>query len=393
LNWRLLAIPASIVPFLIMFIFTPVSINDVFAVGLIPFIISAGSMIVKIMLQGYRFKYFIDKFIGPNVSSTGKIISARLAGEFVTQTTPSYVGGELVRIAWLTKNGVSAGKAAWVTTMEIIADVFVGTMLGFIAGAVAIYNGGIFIGVIVIIVAIPTLFFWLLLVIFSAKRNLRLPSFSLKILQKFVAKEKAERLINTTNNAITDVCKMSRENFNSIKAVRTFAVGIGITFIAFLFQGISFMVLADAVGSNIGLFDSLMATSASIILATLPITIGGSGLAELGIWAYISNLNSVPHFTDVIKDSQLNVIIAWRIASYHIPLVIMWIALMKITVRSKVSVINQNISIYSSNHSVKPNLVDSNASKNNNNNNNKPLTRLVRIIKGSSRRKIDVNKK
>jgi glycosyltransferase 2 family protein len=392
LNWRLLAIPASIVPFLIMFIFTPVSINDVFAVGLIPFIISAGSMIVKIMLQGYRFKYFIDKFIGPNVSSTGKIISARLAGEFVTQTTPSYVGGELVRIAWLTKNGVSAGKAAWVTTMEIIADVFVGTMLGFIAGAVAIYNGGIFIGVIVIIVAIPTLFFWLLLVIFSAKRNLRLPSFSLKILQKFVAKEKAERLINTTNNAITDVCKMSRENFNSIKAVRTFAVGIGITFIAFLFQGISFMVLADAVGSNIGLFDSLMATSASIILATLPITIGGSGLAELGIWAYISNLNSVPHLTDVIKDSQLNVIIAWRIASYHIPLVIMWIALMKITVRSKVSVINPNISIYSSNHSVKPNLVDSNASKNNNNN-NKPLTRLVRIIKGSSRRKIDVNKK
>jgi glycosyltransferase 2 family protein len=390
LNWRLLAIPASIVPFLIMFIFTPVSINDVFAVGLIPFIISAGSMIVKILLQGYRFKYFIEKFIGPNVSSTGKIISARLAGEFVTQTTPSYVGGELVRIAWLTKNGVSAGKAAWVTTMEIIADVFVGTMLGFIAGAVAIYNGGIFIGIIVIIVAIPTLAFWLLLVIFSAKRNLRLPSFSLKILQKFVAKEKAERLINTTNNAITDVCKMSRENFNSIKAVRTFAVGIGITFVAFLFQGISFMVLADAVGSNVGLFDSLLATSASTVLATLPITIGGSGLAELGIWAYISNLNGVPQFADVIKDSQLNVIIAWRIASYHIPLVIMWIALMRLTVRSKVST-NLNISTtYSFSHSAKPNLADSNASKNNN---NKPLTRLARIIKGSSRRKIDVNKK
>ena len=393
MNWRLLAIPASIVPFLIMFIFTPVSINDVFAVGLIPFIISAGSMIVKILLQGYRFKYFIEKFIGPNVSSTGKIISARLAGEFVTQTTPSYVGGELVRIAWLTKNGVSAGKAAWVTTMEIIADVFVGTMLGFIAGAVAIYNGGIFIGIIVIIVAIPTLAFWLLLVIFSAKRNLRLPSFSLKILQKFVAKEKAERLINTTNNAITDVCKMSRENFNSIKAVRTFAVGIGITFVAFLFQGISFMVLADAVGSNVGLFDSLLATSASTVLATLPITIGGSGLAELGIWAYISNLNGVPHFADVIKDSQLNVIIAWRIASYHIPLVIMWIALMRLTVRSKVSA-DPNISTtYSFSNSAKPNLADSNNPSKNNNNNKKPLTRLARIIKGSSRRKIDVNKK
>src|SRR5919202_4295651 len=143
------------------------------------------------MLQANRFKYFTRKFIGPNIDSTGKIMSARLASEFVTQTTPSFVGGELVRIAWLTKKGVATGKAAWVTTIEIIADVFVGTMLGFIAGAVAIYNGGVFIGVIVIVVVIPTLAFWLLLVIYSTKRDLRLPSFSLKILQKFVNREKA----------------------------------------------------------------------------------------------------------------------------------------------------------------------------------------------------------
>ena len=370
MNWRLLAIPASIVPFLIMFIFTPVSPNDVFAVGLVPFIISAASVIVKIMLQAYRFKYFIHKFIGPHVSSTGKIMSARLAGEFVTQTTPSFVGGELVRIAWLTKKGVAPGKATWVTTIEIIADVFVGTMLGLIAGAVAIYNGGIFIGVIVIIVVIPTLTFWLLLVIYSAKRNLRLPSFSLKILQKFVAREKAERLINATNNAITDVCKMSRENFNSREAVKTFTVGIAITFVAFLFQGLSFMVLADSVGSNIGLFDSLMATSASTALSTLPITIGGSGLAELGIWAYISNINGIPEFADVIKDSQLNVIIAWRIASYHIPLVIMWIALMKITIGSKVSVTNPKISTHPFSHGIIPNLADDSDPSNKNNKTN-----------------------
>ena len=367
MNWRLLAILASIVPFLIMFIFTPVSPNDVFAVGLIPFIISAASVIVKIMLQAYRFKYFVQKFISPHVSSTGKIMSARLAGEFVTQTTPSFVGGELVRIAWLTKIGVAPGKATWVTTIEIIADVFVGTVLGLIAGAVAIYNGGIFIGVIVIIVVIPTLTFWLLLVIYSAKRNLRLPSFSLKILQKFVAREKAERLINSTNNAITDVCKMSRENFNSRKAVKTFTVGIAITFVAFLFQGLSFMVLADSVGSNVGLFESLMATSASTALSTIPITIGGSGLAELGIWAYVSNINAIPEFADVIKDSQLNVIIAWRIASYHIPLVIMWIALMKITVGSKVSVTNPKISSHPFSHSVIPNLADDSDLSNKNN--------------------------
>lgn len=308
-----------------------VSPSQIFAVGLVPFIISTSSVMGRVMLQAFRFVYFIRAFIGGNVSSTGSILSARLAGEFVTQTTPSFIGGEVVRVAFLTKNGVPAGRAAWVTTMEIIADVLVGTMLAFVAGAVAIYNGGGFIGVTVILVAIPTLLFWLTLVILSAKRNLKLPLFSIKLLKKFISNENAERIANSTNTALADLCKMSRENFNSSQVVRIFIIGIGITFAAFVLQGISFLVLANAVGSNIGLFESLLATSASTVISTIPITIGGSGLAELGIWAYISKLNGIPSLNTLAMSSELNVVIAWRIASYHVPLLIMWIALMKMT--------------------------------------------------------------
>jgi uncharacterized protein (TIRG00374 family) len=308
-----------------------VSPSQIFAVGLVPFIISTSSVMGRVMLQAFRFVYFTRAFIGGNVSSTGSILSARLAGEFVTQTTPSFIGGEVVRVAFLTKNGVPAGRAAWVTTMEIIADVLVGTMLAFVAGAVAIYNGGGFIGVTVILVAIPTLLFWLSLVILSAKRNLKLPLFSIKLLKKFISNEKAERIANSTNTALADLCKMSRENFNSSQVVRIFIIGIGITFVAFVLQGISFLILANAVGSNIGLFESLLATSASTVISTIPITIGGSGLAELGIWAYISKLNGIPSLNSLAMSSELNVVIAWRIASYHVPLLIMWIALMKMT--------------------------------------------------------------
>jgi glycosyltransferase 2 family protein len=314
-----------------MFLFMHVSPSQIFAVGLVPFIISTSSVMGRVMLQAFRFVYFIRAFIGGNVSSTGSILSARLAGEFVTQTTPSFIGGEVVRVAFLTKNGVPAGRAAWVTTMEIIADVLVGTMLAFVAGAVAIYNGGGFIGVTVILVAIPTLLFWLTLVVLSAKRNLKLPLFSIKLLKKFISNEKAERIANSTNTALADLCKMSRENFNSSQVVRIFIIGIGITFAAFVLQGISFLVLANAVGSNIGLFESLLATSASTVISTIPITIGGSGLAELGIWAYISKLNGIPSLNTLAMSSELNVVIAWRIASYHVPLLIMWIALMKMT--------------------------------------------------------------
>jgi uncharacterized protein (TIRG00374 family) len=315
-----------------MIITAHVSPQNVFAVGLVPFLAAAGAAITKMLLQAIRFKYFIRHFLGYDVASTGKTVAARLAGEFVTQTTPSYVGGEFVRIAWLSRNGVPAGKAAWVTTMEIIADVFVGSVLAFIAGALAIYRGGSVVGLAVILVTIPTLAVWLGLILFSAKRTLRLPSFSQKLVEKFLSKKRAENLINASNTAIADLCNMSREIFNSKKSIGTFAVGIGITIIAFIFQGVSFMVLANAVEPRIGLFDSLMATSASTAVANLPITIGGSGLAELGIWAYLANLSGIPNLEDVITDSQLSVIIAWRIATYHVPLVLCWIALMKITV-------------------------------------------------------------
>jgi glycosyltransferase 2 family protein len=101
LNWRLVAIPASVVPFIILIITANVSPRDIFAIGFVPFLAAAAAAIIKMLLQALRFKYFIRHFLGYDVASTGKTVAARLAGEFVTQTTPSYVGGELVRIAWL----------------------------------------------------------------------------------------------------------------------------------------------------------------------------------------------------------------------------------------------------------------------------------------------------
>lgn len=340
MKWRIIAVAVSLVPFLLLFAFTPVSPADVFSVGVLPFLLSVSAVMVRILLQAYRFRYFINHFIGPNISTTFKTMNARIGGEFVTQTTPSFIGGEIVRIAWLVKNGVSTGKAAWVATAEIISDVFVGSILAFIAGVVAIFSGGSFIGILIIVVAIPTFGFWFSVVVLSANRNIQLPKFSLSLIKRFLSKERSDHLIHSTNVTLADLCKMSRENFTSFNSVKVLSVGMAITFVAFVFQGLSFLVLAQAVGEHVGFFQSFMATSAATALSTLPITIGGSGLAELGVWAYITNISSIPHLTDVLNSSQLSVIIAWRIATYQIPLVIMWIALMRITI-GKDSIANQ----------------------------------------------------
>jgi uncharacterized membrane protein YbhN (UPF0104 family) len=115
-------------------------------------------------------------------------------------------------------------------------------------------------------------------------------------------------------------------------------VGIAITVVAFIFQGLSFLVLTHSVDTYIGVFLSFMATASSTILGTLPITIGGSGLAEWGLWAYINQLNNVSQIGNIVNDIELlNVIIAWRIASYYLPLVIMWIALMRLALGTNYS--------------------------------------------------------
>jgi glycosyltransferase 2 family protein len=291
--------------------------------------------LTKVFLQAFRFKYFVDKFLDYKVASSFKLISVRIGSEFVTNTTPSYIGGEIVRIAWLTKNKVPAGIAAWIATMEIIADVFVGTILALFAGIVALNNGAILIGTIIILISSLIFGFWLIVVIFSAHYNIQLPKFMTKLIYRFLSKERADKIINYTNSALSDLCTMSRENFNSKRTIKIFFVGIAITFFAFACLGASFLVLGGIVESNLELYESILATAASTELGSLPITVGGSGLTELGLWAYVSGLDHLPSLNDVLQDSHLDVIISWRIASYHIPLVIMWVLLMKLTIDKK----------------------------------------------------------
>ncbi len=313
------------------------SVTEIFSVGLVPFIMSVAFSLTKVFLQAFRFKYFVDKFLDYKIASSFKLISVRIGSEFVTNTTPSYIGGEIVRIAWLTKNKVPAGIAAWIATMEIIADVFVGTILALFAGILALYNGVILIGTIIVLISSLIFGFWLIVVIFSAHYNIQLPKFMTKLIKRFLSPERAETIINYTNSAISDLCTMSRENFNSKRTIKIFFVGIVITFFAFACLGASFLVLGGLVESNLELYKSILATAASTQLGSLPITIGGSGLTELGLWAYVSNLDHLPSINDILEDSHLDVIISWRIASYHIPLVIMWVLLMKLTIDKKIT--------------------------------------------------------
>ena len=105
MNWKLLAIPVSIIPFLIIAATFNVSFENLLAIGILPFIGASIAMAGKLFTQGLKFNYLVKKFLGP-VDVNWRTISVRIGSEFVTSTTPSFVGGELVRIMWLGKKGV-----------------------------------------------------------------------------------------------------------------------------------------------------------------------------------------------------------------------------------------------------------------------------------------------
>jgi uncharacterized membrane protein YbhN (UPF0104 family) len=124
---------------------------------------------------------------------------------------------------------------------------------------------------------------------------------------------------------------MSRENFQSRQVKKAFLVTLALSFAAWGVYGISFMLIAENTRA-IDPIASIFAVMAGNAIGNLPITVGGSGLTEFGIWAY---LNHVSSFALELPQNNVdwNTIIAWRIATYQIPIPIAWLLLMKMALR------------------------------------------------------------
>ena len=327
MNWKLLAIPVSIIPFLIIAFTFNVSLANILAVGMIPFTIAAFAMACKLFTQGLKFNYLMKRLLGP-VDVNWRTISVRIGSEFVTSTTPSFVGGELVRIMWLNKKGVPVGKASYVTIVEIVTEVLVSGILAITAAAFSFYYGAYAVAIAILAVSLPVTGVWSTLFFLSAKRTFQVPSLIYNLAKK-IGKERSLQYLDKTNLWMKEICDMSRETKNNKQIKKAFAVSMIISAFTWSFYGISFMVIANGAGYAIDFIHSLMATMAANAVGNLPVTIGGSGLTEFTIWAYLGHLNTLAY--DAAKNSmQWNIIIAWRIATYHVGLVISWLFLMKV---------------------------------------------------------------
>ena len=327
MNWRLVAIPVTLIPIFIIAIQFDIQIDDILAIGLFPFIGAIVAMMIKLVLQGIKFAYITKKYLG-NTDSFLKLIGVRVGSEFIKFTTPMFIGAEFIVIYYLKKKGVELSKATWIALVDIVTEVLAAGLLSMLAGIIALLNGAYVVGIVILATSISITSLWMVMFFLSSKHTFQVPNI-LEILVKKLGKEKGTKIINQTNDWMEETCTMIRENIQTPESKKIFTVSFFFSLASWSFYGISFMIIAMGTGYLINAFDSIMAVMGANAIGNLPITIGGSGLAEFGIIAYLNNLNP---FDFTINEGIVgwDAVIGWRIATYYVPIAITWILLVKL---------------------------------------------------------------
>jgi uncharacterized protein (TIRG00374 family) len=327
MNWRIVAIPVTLIPIILIAIQFDIKIEDILAIGIFPFVGAIIAMMIKLSLQGIKFAYITRKYLG-NTDSFFKLVGVRVGSEFIKFTTPMFIGAEFVVIYYLKKKGIALSKATWIALVDIVTEVLAAGLLSMLAGIIALLNGAYVVGIVILATSISITSLWMVMFFLSSKHTFQVPNI-LEIVVKKLGKEKGNKIIDQTNSWMEETCTMIRENIQTPESKKIFTVSFLLSLVSWSFYGISFMIIAMGTGYIISMFDSIMAVMGANAIGNLPITIGGSGLAEFGIVAYLNNLNP---FDFTITEGILawDAVIGWRIATYYVPIAITWLLLVKL---------------------------------------------------------------
>ena len=327
MNWRIVAIPVTLIPIILIAIQFDIKVEDILAIGIFPFVGAITAMMIKLGLQGVKFAYITKKYLG-NTDSFLKLVGVRVGSEFIKFTTPMFIGAEFIVIYYLKKKGIELSKATWIALVDIVTEVLAAGLLSMLAGIIALLNGAYVVGIVILATSISITTLWMVMFLLSSKHTFQVPNI-LELLVKKLGKEKGTKIINQTNDWMEETCTMIRENIKTPESKKIFTVSFLLSIVSWAFYGISFMIIAMGTGYIINAFDSIMAVMGANAIGNLPITIGGSGLAEFGIVAYLNNLNP---FDFTITEGILgwDAVIGWRIATYYVPIAITWLFLVKL---------------------------------------------------------------
>jgi len=251
------------------------------------------------LISSLRF-HILAKRMGSNITILESIL-VRIGGQFLAYISPSYAGGEPVRILALKGRGLEFSKGLSIVIVEVFLDVILHNVSAILAIAYLTFNHGRLITSYLppLIISIATLGVWTLPLIFSFRK---LP-FLEGIMRKYMAKHMSK-------------VESAREGLRSIFKSKVIVYSSLLTFIATIASAISLMLASHSVGLSIGFIEAYMALTLSLAMGSIP-TPGGAIGVEYG-----ASLMLTPQ-----------AVMLWRFISYYMTIPVLALALIVLVVK------------------------------------------------------------
>jgi uncharacterized protein (TIRG00374 family) len=308
---------ASIVSIIAYTLFFGVSVSDMIAIGPAAFLLASIVSIARLLVQGVRF-HELARGINDNASiNTSNATVTRVASEFTDLVVPSYAGGELVKIPWLTKKGFSLGQAIFVAYLEVLFDVVIGGLISIIAVLYLLARGVYVPALILLALSLLWIGFFTIVPWLVSRGKGALPKTVIKIISSFIGAKRANSFASKISEVAVQSFHAAGIFFKGSKV--TVAKVLLLTVVMVVLAGTIFWIVALGSGLQIDLFTSILGVYVSYTFGAIPLTPGGSGLSEGGLGLFTSSL---------FGGQLWAAIVAWRIISYHVPLLITGIALL-----------------------------------------------------------------
>lgn len=259
--------------------------------------------LVRFGAQGLRLHLLLRKFSSMPSGYLDSFI-IRGASEFFALTTIPFMADEAARTWLLTERGEQPAKAFWVSFTEMLLDILVGASIALAAGLQALTANIHYLGLVILAISstqllIVAIFLWM---------ALKSSSLAERIAGVMPLPRRVRRWLI---DSLDDMGRVFAPLL-SRPATWTFTWLMLSTLIVLSAPALTLYLMLGQ-GGFYGFTASLFTFQSGNALGVLPVTVGGSGLTEAGVYLYLK---------EVYGNDAAPVVIQWRLATYHLSLII-----------------------------------------------------------------------
>jgi glycosyltransferase 2 family protein len=325
LRWVAVGLVLTTAVVIVISVFSGVTLSDLARLGYLPFGLAAAASIGRLLVQIVRFRVIASSLAGEPKIDLGGLPIVRMSSEFIAMSTPSEVGGPVLRAAWLSGKGVDSGKAMWIGYFEVLMEIYVGAALGLVAAAYALLKGATVLGLTIGAIATVLIVGYTLVFIVPAVKSIKVPHRVFSIAAFLLGGPRATSLylravVGSLNFSVAAHAIMNRESLPLL------AKSIGLTILEDLLEGAALWIVLNAAGLRIDFFSATIVAFAALTIASIPISIGGAGVTELSMQSYLLL---------VYGFSSWAAIVLWRVATFQVVLAVSGLAFLLLVRKSK----------------------------------------------------------